>query len=172
MANTICPSLLDPTALKILTLETPAPNRPGLANNFVAVAPIEGAQNQFNARVDYTLGKSDNLFARYTFWNPHNGNSDPLGTKVGAGPTGNTTTEAVLGEDHVFNPTTVADIRLSWLENYNFQVPLSNGFNQSTINANYGALAGAAGEWQSGLAARHWHSGLQRGRGAFATLLA
>jgi len=80
------------------------------------------------------------LFARYTFWNPHNGDSDPEGTKTGAGPTGNTTTEAVVGDNHIFNSSTLADLRLSWLENYNFQVPLSNGFNQSTINSNYGAL--------------------------------
>ncbi len=31
-------------------------------------------------------------------------------------------------------------MRASWLENYNHQFPLLNGFNQSTINANYGAL--------------------------------
>jgi outer membrane receptor protein involved in Fe transport len=138
-ANVICTAQLDPTALKILQLESPLPNRPGLTNNYVATAPIVGAQNQYNARVDYTRG-NDSLFARYTFWNPHNGDSDPLGTKTGAGPTGNTTTEAVLGDNHVFNPSTIGDLRLSWLENYNFQVPLSNGFDQSTINSNYGAL--------------------------------
>jgi hypothetical protein len=138
--NVICPSQIDPTAAKILALEAPLPNRPGLVNNYVATAPIEGAQNQYNARVDYNLGSTDQLFARYTFWNPHNGNSDPLGTKVGSGPTGNTTTEAVVGDNHIFNPTTIADLRLSWLENYNYQTPLSNGFDQSTINANYAAL--------------------------------
>jgi len=140
VANTLCPSQIDPTALKLLQLEFPLPNLPGTVNNFVGSAPIEGAQNQFDARVDYSLGNADQLFARYTFWNPHNGNSDPLGTKTGAGPTGNTTTEAVVGDNHIFNPSTLADLRLSWLENYNFQVPLSDGFNQSTINANYGTL--------------------------------
>jgi hypothetical protein len=140
VANTLCPSQIDPTALKLLQLEFPLPNLPGTVNNFVGSAPIEGAQNQFNARVDYSLGNADQLFARYTFWNPHNGDSDPLGTKTGAGPTGNTTTEAVIGDNHIFNPSTLADLRLSWLENYNFQVPLSNGFDQSTINANYGTL--------------------------------
>jgi hypothetical protein len=142
--NVICPSQIDPTALKLLQLEFPLPNVPGInggtVNNYVASAPITGARNQFNARVDYSPGKVDQLFARYTFWNPHNGNSDPLGTKTGAGPTGNTTTEAVLGDNHVFTPNTIADLRLSWLENYNYQVPLSNGFNQSSINANYGNL--------------------------------
>ncbi len=144
VANTLCPDQINPTALAILKLEFPLPNVPGTlggtANNFVALAPIEGAQNQFDARMDYDPTKADQLFARYTFWNPHNGNSDPLGTRVGAGPTGNTTTEAVLGDNHIFNPSTIADLRLSWLENYNFQVPLSNGFNQGSINSNYGAL--------------------------------
>jgi hypothetical protein len=141
--NVICPDLIDPTALKIVTLETPKTgiNQALISNNFNASAPIEGAQNQYNARVDYNLGKTDQMFARYTFWNPHNGSSDPLaGTNTGAGPTGNTTTEAVVGDNHIFNPSTLADLRLSWLENYNFQVPLSNGFDQSTINSNYGAL--------------------------------
>ncbi len=140
VANVICASQLDPTAVKILQLESPAPNRPGLVNNYVATAPITGAQNQYNGRVDYNLGAKDQIFARYTFWNPHNGNSDPLGTGVGAGGTGNTTTVAVVGDNHLFNPTTIADVRVSWLENYNYQFPLSTGFNQSTINANYGAL--------------------------------
>jgi hypothetical protein len=142
--NVICPNLIDPTALKILQLETPSTgiDQSKLVNNFVATAPIEGAQNQYNARVDYNLSSKDQLFARYTFWNPHNGDSDPLGTKTGAGPTGNTTTEAVVGDNHIFSPSTIADLRLSYLENYNFQVPLSNGFDQSTINDNYGRLQG------------------------------
>jgi hypothetical protein len=152
VANTLCngtngPNQIDATALKLLKLEFPLPQpgvgiNNGTVNNYVGAAPITGAQNEFNARVDYNLGTHDQLFARYTFWNPHNGNSDPLGTKTGAGPTGNTTTEAVVGDNHIFNSSTIADLRLSWLENYNFQVPLSNGFNQSTINANYGALQG------------------------------
>jgi outer membrane receptor protein involved in Fe transport len=141
--NTLCANQIDPTALKLLQLEYPLPNVPGaVVNNFAASAPIEGLQNQYNARLDYTAGPKDRLFARYTFWNPNNGPSDPEGTKVGAGPTGNTTTEAVVGDNHIFNPSTDGDIRLSWLENYNYQVPLSNGFNQSTINANYGTLQG------------------------------
>jgi len=138
--NVICPSRIDPTAAKIIALESPAPNRPGLVNNFVATAPIEGLQDQYNGRVDYNISEADRLFARYTFWNPHNGISDPLGTKTGSGPTGNTTHEAVLGINHNFNSTTIGDLRLAYLQNYNFQVPLSNGFDMSTIGPAYGTL--------------------------------
>jgi hypothetical protein len=141
VANTLCANQIDPTALKLLQLEFPLPNVPNaLVNNYLATAPISGAQNQFNARLDYNLGKADQLFARYTFWNPHNGPSDPFGTKTGAGRTGNTTQEAVLGDNHIFNGTTIGDLRLSYLENYNFQYPLSDGFDMSSIGPAYGTI--------------------------------
>lgn len=133
---------IDPTALTIAKLETPDESRvtqTPYTTNFYASAPIEGYQDQYNARIDASMGK-DSVFARYTFWNPHNGDSDPFGTKTGAGPTGNYTQEAVLGDNHVFNPTTIADLRLSYLENYNFQYPLSDGFNMSSISPQYGTI--------------------------------
>ena len=140
--NKIPANRIDQTALKIAQLETPNEARvtqTPFTTNFSASAPIEGYQDQYNARVDANLG-NDSLFARYTFWNPHNGPSDPFGTKTGAGPTGNYTQEGVLGDNHVFNSTTIADIRLSYLENYNFQYPLSNGYNMSTISSTYGQI--------------------------------
>ena len=148
--NAIPMGRIDPTALKILQLEAPNESRVTQisgVNNASASAPIEGFQNQFNARVDYSLGKKDSLFARYTYWDPHNGPSDPFGTMTGAGTTGNTTQEGVLGDTHIFNSMTIADLRVSYLENYNFQNPLSKGFSDSSINSAYGAVqAGSEGE--------------------------
>ena len=96
---------IDPAALKILQLETPnesmVKQTPFVNNTFVSVAAI-GVQTQYNARVDATLGK-DTIFARYTYWNPHNQSVDPFGNKTGAGPTGNFTQEGVLGDNHVFS---------------------------------------------------------------------
>ena len=90
---------IDPAALKILQLETPnesmVQQTPYVNNTFVSVGAV-GVQTQYNARVDATLGK-DTLFARYTYWNPHNVSVDPFGNKTGAGPTGNYTQEASLG---------------------------------------------------------------------------
>lgn len=141
--NRIPSGRIDNTASTILKLETPDESRvmqTPFTTNFYASAPIKGYQNQFNARIDANAGQTDTLFARYTFWNPHNQPSDPFGTKTGAGPTGNTTQEGVLGDTHIFNATTIADVRLSYLENYNFQYPLSDGFDMSSINANYGRI--------------------------------
>ena len=148
VGNIIPSAQLNTTALKILALETPKqalidqntdPSNP-FANNISANAPIEGYQNQYNARVDYNLGSKDQLFARYTYWNPHNGNSDPYGTDTGAGTTGNLTQEGVVGDTHIFNSKTIADLRGSYLENFNFQNILSRGFNLGTINSNYGTV--------------------------------
>jgi outer membrane receptor protein involved in Fe transport len=138
---------IDPAALKILQLETPnqsmVKQTPYVNNTFVSV-PAVGVQTQYNARVDATLGR-DTIFTRYSFWNPHNTSVDPFGNKTGAGPTGNFTQEAVLGDNHVFSPTSIAEVRFSYLENYNFQDPLSNGFNMSTINGQWGAIPAASG---------------------------
>jgi hypothetical protein len=134
---------INPTALKILQLETPNESKvkqTPFATNFFASAPSEGYQTQYNARLDITPDPKDSLFTRYTYWDPHNGPSDPFGTKTGLGPTGNYTQEAVLGDSHTFNASTLADIRLSYLENYNFQYILSNGFDMSTIGPAYAAI--------------------------------
>lgn len=141
--NIIPATSIDPVALKIAELETPNEahvSQHPYTTNFYASAPIEGFQNQFNARVDLNPTANDSIFARYTFWNPHNGDSDPFGTKTGAGPTGNYTQEGVFGENHVFNPTTIADLHLSYLENYNFQYPLSEGFDMTSISPAYGTI--------------------------------
>jgi hypothetical protein len=141
--NKIPSNRIDATALKIVQLETPDQSRVTqnpFTTNFFASAPIEGYQDQYNARVDLNPTSKDSIFARYIYWNPHNGDSDPFGTKTGAGPTGNYTQEGAFGENHAFNATTIAELRLSYLENYNFQYPLSNGYDMSTISPAYGAI--------------------------------
>ena len=141
--NKIPSDRLDATALKILKLETPDEGRvkqTPYTTNFFASAPIAGFQDQFNLRMDANVKGTDTLFARYTFWNPHNKKSDPFGTNTGAGPTGNYTQEGVIGDTRVLNSTMIADLRLSYLENYNFQYPLSDGFDMSRINSNFGKI--------------------------------
>lgn len=131
------------TALKIIKLETPDESRvtqTPYTSNFYSSKNIAAYQNQFNARLDATLNK-DVVFARYTFWNPHDDAVDPYGTKTGGtGRTGNFTQEAVLGDTHTFTPSLVGDLRLSYIENYNFQYPLSKGYNMSEINDAYGTV--------------------------------
>lgn len=138
--NVICPNRIDPSASKILAAESPAPIQPGLISNFIVTAPITGEQNQYNGRVDYKLGENDALFARYTNWDPHNNGSDPFRNKTGPAISGDITREAVIGDNHTFNSTTIADIRLAWLWNYNYSLPLSYGTDMSVFGPAYAAL--------------------------------
>ena len=178
---------IDPSALKILQLETPNESRvnqtPFVNNTFVSV-PAVGVQTQYNARVDATLGK-DTVFARYTFWNPHNEAVDPFGNRTGAGPTGNYTQEGVLGDNHVFSPTSIGEVRFSYLENYNFQDPLSNGFDMSQIPGQWGSIQGASGLSSFSLPALaiqgysvgpnlsqlHWNNNIWAANGSFTKIL-
>ena len=136
-------TFIDTTAQSIAKLETPNEARVTQAAqtlNFSASAPSEGYQTQYNARVDLMPDQKDTLFVRYVYWDPHNGPSDPTGTNTGLGPTGNLTQEAEIGDSHTFSPSLLADIHVSYLENYNFQNILSNGFNMSTLGANYATI--------------------------------
>lgn len=160
-------SNIDAAALAIVKAEMPRDSSGNMiygtsagVTNFHAAAPVLGYQTQYNARVDANVGPSDNLFARYTFWNPHNGISDPMKNLTGAGTTGNTTQEGVLGDNHTFNSTTVGEIRLSYLENYNFQNQLSRGYNMSSINSNYGTIQSQSGYGQLPVLSIQNYSGL------------
>src|SRR5438477_2161031 len=66
--NVICPSRLDQTPLKLFAKEYPAPNRPGLVNNFVVQEATGGINNQINPRVDQHFSYNNTMFARYTHW--------------------------------------------------------------------------------------------------------
>ncbi len=136
-------TFIDPTAQNIAQLETPNEARVSQTpqtTNFSAAAPSEGYQTQYNARVDVMPDQKDSLFMRYTYWDPHNGPSDPTGTHTGLGPTGNLTQEGEIGDSHTFNTSTLVDIHLSYLENYNFQNILSSGFDMSALGPNYATV--------------------------------
>jgi hypothetical protein len=144
--NVICPDRIDPSASKLLAAESPAPLQAGIVSNYITTGSITGQQNQYNARGDYNLSKKDSLFARYTYWNPHNLGSDPFKNRTGPAASGDVTHEAVLGENHTFNSTTLAEVRLSWLWNYNYSIALSNGADLSQFGPGYAAMQNNLGD--------------------------
>ena len=144
--NVICPSRLDQTALKLFAKEFPAPNRPGLVNNFVVQEATGGINYQINPRVDHHFSDNNTLFARYGQWKAESNAYDAwgLGT-AGQGPTGIYTKEAILGDTHVFNPTTILDIRLAFLRVFENEYPDSSGVDLSQFGANWAAVPGQLG---------------------------
>ena len=136
--NVICPSRLDQTALKLFAKEFPAPNRPGLVNNFVVQEATGGVNNQINPRVDHHFSDNNTMFGRYGQWKAESNPYDAwgLGTQ-GQGQTGIFTKEAILGDTHVFNPTTILDIRLAFLRVFENEFPDSSGVDLSQFGPNW-----------------------------------
>jgi hypothetical protein len=118
---------------EVLKNEVPGPSVAQIPGaNFVVATPLGNNQNQYNGRVDYTLGPKDRLFARYTYAAsldiPHTEYNDigQPGTSLTGfngwptsdGMSGAYNHQAVIGDTHTFNSSTVLDFRLDYLRQY------------------------------------------------------
>jgi len=114
--NKVCP---DPTAyymansIKYWALPN-LPNVPEGGVNFQTNASSGSNSNQVTARGDYSLSKHQ-LFARYTRWGTNTLATNYFHNDVPQPAVLSTTHQAVLGDTYTINPTTVADVRLSFL---------------------------------------------------------
>lgn len=138
--NAIPASRLDPTALALLKVWG-APNLPGNANNFAGNTNLGGNQSQVNARGDYSLGEKQRLFGRYTYWNGNSLPSDPFHVNFGGLTTLYGANSAVLGDTYTLNPTTVLDVRASYLRALHSFLPLQTGTDLSQFGSAWAALA-------------------------------
>jgi outer membrane receptor protein involved in Fe transport len=122
--NIIPKSRLDNTSILMAKAIYPFPNLPGLTNNFVNNYTIGGDNDQINARIDQTVSNKQHIFGRYTYWTILDLPFYPLGhvpdpTQYEAW---DSTQQIVLGDTYSFSPTTLADLRVSWIRyDYNIQ---------------------------------------------------
>ena len=145
--NKIPSTRLDPTAV-IMAGQFGAPQGP-LASalpgtgsgNWQGNGTGGGNTNQYNARIDHALSDSQRLFGRYTFWNGKTIPNDLFHNKATANQNIYTTQNAVLGYTWTLNPTTVADVRLSYLRFIFGFYPPSTGTSLASFGAAYAALA-------------------------------
>ena len=138
--NVIPPGRLSQVAKNLITYPEFGPptsaGDPGTAfNNLTRFASTGGNNDQFNFRSDQQVSSKQRLFERYTHWKSKNVAPDPYGnglvTSSPIAPEAFTTQQAVVGDTYVFNPTTIADLRLSYLRwNYN-RIPGSLGYDLS-----------------------------------------
>ena len=143
-AGTLCG---DPTN-KLIKTFYPAPNATG-ASNWFLTTPLGNDQNQYNGRVDYALSANDRVFARYTYWNLHDkAHSEFLDQGFGGvkwptndGQVGLFTHQAVIGETHTFNPTTILDTHVNYVRQTNPNAAQSIGLDQSQFGPQYAALS-------------------------------
>jgi hypothetical protein len=139
--NVICPDRLDSSALALFAKSYPAPNRPGVVNNFITQMATGGVNAQYNARVDHRFSDKNSLFARYAYWKADSNAYDAWGTHTsGQGHTGIYTHSAILGDTHAFNPTTILDLRLSYLRVFQHEFPDSEGVDLSQFGPGWAGL--------------------------------
>jgi hypothetical protein len=159
--NVICPNRIDPSAAAILADSFPAsgPNQPGLVNNFIRNFPTGAVQDQYTGRVDTTVGEKNHIFGRYTHWKVISTPYDAWGTHTqGQGLTGLFSHQAVLGDTYTISPTTVLDVRASYMRIFQNEAPDSQGIDLSKYGPAWGAI-------QSQLV-----GGSQRGRTSYPSL--
>jgi hypothetical protein len=116
--NIIPASRLDPNAIKILEL-LPAPNGPGILNNYTSSPTWDNNANGFDARLDKIFSEHDQFFARYSFSHLIRNQPGPFPGIADGGTSGKANLDdrnqnAIVGETHTFNPGIVNEIRLGF----------------------------------------------------------
>ena len=97
-----------------------SPNIPGTttANNFLFNPTRSVTEDAFDVKVDHRFSDADNAFARYSQARDNIGQPGvlpvPLVGTVICGPAQDPAHQAVLGETHIFTPTTINSARLGW----------------------------------------------------------
>lgn len=99
------------------------PNLPGTSNgtlnNWSKSGHTGGNNDQYTFRADQNLSSKQTAFERYTHWKSTNLPSDPFANGIITGdpisPEAFTTQQLVVGDTYVFNPSSVADVHLSYL---------------------------------------------------------
>ena len=107
---------IDPNAVKLLNLY-PAPNAPGLFNNYTSDPIQSNDVDQFDVRGDQNFSEKDLLFSRVTYVRnpqlipgPFGGIAD--GGGFGSGAQSAISWNGVLSETHTFSPTMVNEARI------------------------------------------------------------
>jgi hypothetical protein len=138
--NIVPPSRIDPTAA-IIKDTYGLPTQPGIANNFATNSPVGGDQHQYNSRGDQSLSDKQRLFERYTYWNGNTIPNDPFQNKTNGVKTIYSTHQAVVGDTYTLTPSTILDIRGSYLRfTYGFFPPAQGDGFAAPFGPAYAAL--------------------------------
>jgi hypothetical protein len=143
-ANVIPPSRFSTVAKNLIAFPdfaapntTGTPSAYGPVNNFSKFANTGGDNDQFTVRGDQNLSEKQHLFERYTWWKSKNTPADPFGNGIIVGdpisPESFTTQQGVIGDTYVLNPSTIADIHVSYLRWNYVRTPGYLGYNETQL---------------------------------------
>jgi hypothetical protein len=165
-----CVPAFDPVAQKILSI-VPAPNQPGVVNNYSYVENITDQDNQFNFRVDHNFSDKQRTFVRGTRDTNTHTNSDLFNqaSGVNGGWTQHLTAYLfALGHLWTISPSTLAQFSYGFARQTNFQLP-NNFFKQNA--STYGFSSEFTSEQQAiGVPTVTWSGLQQEGFGAYYNL--
>jgi hypothetical protein len=136
--NAVIPSnRLNPTSVAYLQAFYPQPNIPGSSgqNNFTTNASVGGNNYQTVVHIDQTLSERQHLSARYTHYSNDNLAVNPYNNGICS----DRCTELfdlnnfVIDDNYTFNPTTILDLRLSYLRFDYVRTPVASTFSLASI---------------------------------------
>ncbi len=127
--NIIKPSEINPIALK-LNSYLPAPNLPGIENNYVTNVPYLYNGNSYDARVDHNFSDQTKIFAKMATSKYLVQQDGTLGNVISDSEAGNDyTVTAIINFTHGFSPTLLTELRLG----YNRYRTNVNGIDTTTV---------------------------------------
>lgn len=138
--NVICPSQIDPTAAKLLSMWG-LPNVPAAGNsdvnNWAGNASSGGNTDQGTARVDHYISDKQRLFVRYTYWKDNDLAVDPFHNGTYAGGIGTpewySTHNGVIDDTYTLSGNTIIDLRAGVMRFSYMRSPQTAGLDLTTI---------------------------------------
>jgi hypothetical protein len=108
--------------------------------NYVGSESIGGQNFEYVAKIDHQVSDKNHISSRYTFWKNKNLPQDPLGTGMCQDRCAENfqVNNWVLNDTHVFNPTTILDVRLSYMRFVYDRVALLTSYSPATIGQTLG----------------------------------
>jgi hypothetical protein len=125
------------------------PNASLGSGNFTPSYVIGNNNYQYSIRGDAKLSANQQLFARYTYMKMTDIGANPLLSANGFNTSnaGSTyfTHQAVVGDTYTINPTTIADVRLSYMRSYSDNLQATEG--TSAAKSFINGLGDSGGGW-------------------------
>ncbi|SEC05818.1 TonB-dependent receptor [Terriglobus roseus] len=132
---------IDPIALNYLKL-FPAPNEPGLTNNYIVSPSKTATSNLFDVRIDHHFNANNLFFGRYTYNKVDSTIPPALGTRNGldisggryifAGPASDAAQQYAFDYTHIFSQNLLVDLKAGYTRINNLSLPLNYGKNAAT----------------------------------------
>src|SRR5579859_4017541 len=141
--NVIDPGKIDPTAAYMVKTFFPEPNiTPNDNGNFADSYSSGGDVNQYNGRIDYTLGQKQRIFGRYTYSHILSLPDAPFGQICTDRCTETTTAHQIsLGDTISLSQKSILDLHLGYTRYVYLRVPLSQGIDLTPFGSAWQGLA-------------------------------